>query len=76
MAEAPTDWKVQVTVRKGAIVEYLTTLAELLVRERIYYTVAASSREEAISEARRLFLLHNNVPERYVRSYDPRRLPT
>ena len=76
MAEEPTDWEVQVVLDRRAIVEDITKLAQILARERIYYTVAASSREEAMEKTRMFLMRFVGVPERYVRSLDPRRLPT
>ena len=76
MAEEPTDWKVQVVLDRRAIVEDITKLAQILARERIYYTVAASSREEAIEKAKVCLQRHVGVPACYVRSFHPRRLPT
>jgi len=76
MAEEPTDWKVQVVLDRRALVEDITKLAQILARERIYYTVAASSRDEAIEKAKVYLQRHVGVPERYVRSLDPRKLPT
>jgi hypothetical protein len=76
VAEELTDWKVQVVLDRRAIVEDITKLAQILARERIYYTVAASSRGEAIDKAKVYLQRHVGVPERYVRSLHPRRLPT
>ena len=76
MAEEPTDWKVQVVLDRRAIVEDITKLAQILARERIYYTVAASSRDEAIEKAKVCLQRHVGVSERYVRSLHPRKLPT
>jgi hypothetical protein len=76
VAEEPTDWEVQVVLDRRAIVEDITKLAQILARERIYYTVSASSREEAIEKAKVHLQRFVGVPERYVRSLDPQKLPT
>jgi hypothetical protein len=76
VAEELSDWEVVVTLNRKAIVEKITKLAEFLAREKIYYTVAASSRDEAIEKAKVYLQRHVGVPERYVRSLHPRRLPT
>ena len=76
MAEELTDWKVQVTLDRRAIIDDIDKLVRVLARERIYYTIAASSRLEAMEKTRGLFLLHTGVPTRYVRSLAPRKLPT
>jgi len=76
MAEALSDWKVQVTLNKTAIVLEITKLAELLARERIYYTVAASSRDNAMEKTLDILQRIGEVHPRYVRSLDPRKLPT
>ena len=76
MAEALSDWKVHITLDRKAIAKDIAKLADLLAREKIYYTVAASSRDGAMEKATGFFLLHTEVPERYVGSLDPRKLPT
>ena len=76
MAEGPTDWKVQVTLDRKALVEDITKLVQILARERIYYTVAASSRSEAMEKAKACVQRIGGVPACYVRSLDPRKLPT
>jgi hypothetical protein len=76
VTEALSDWKVHVTLNKKAIVNDITMLAQVLARERIFYLVAASSRLDAMEKAKRSFVFVTGAPERYVRSYDPQKLPT
>jgi hypothetical protein len=76
VAEALSDWKVQVILDRKAIVHDITMLAQVLARERIFYLVAASSREEAMKKGKRSFVFVTGAPERYVRSLNPRKLPT
>jgi hypothetical protein len=76
VTEVPSDWKVQVTLDRKAIRKDITKLEKILARERIYYTVAARSRDEAIGKAGACVRRYLDVPTRYVRSLSPRRLPT
>jgi hypothetical protein len=76
MAEALSDWKVQVTLDRKAIRKDIAKLEQILARERIYYTVAARSRDEAMGKTKACVRRYLEVPTRYVRSLNPRRLPT
>jgi hypothetical protein len=76
MAEAPSDWKVQVVLDKKAIVEDITKLAQILARQRLAVIVSASSREEAEEKAKNHLLLHAGISEAYLKAYNSRRLPT
>ena len=76
MAEAPSDWKVQVTLDRKALVDDIAKLVRMLARQRVAVIVSASSREEALEEARGRLLLHVGVPACYVKALTPRRLPT
>lgn len=76
MAEAPTDWKVQVILDRKAIVEDITRLAQILARQRVAVIVSASNSEEAIDKARAHLELHAEISESYMKAFNPRRLPT
>jgi hypothetical protein len=76
MAEAPSDWKVQVTLDRKAIVEDIDRLVRMLARQRVAVTVSAWNDEEAIAKARAHLELHSDISEAYMKAFNPRRLPT
>ena len=76
MTEEPTDWVVQVILDRGAIVDDITKLVHVLGRQRISYTVSASSGEEAIAKAAERLKRHTGVQGYYVKALNPRRMPT
>lgn len=76
MAEGPTDWTVQVTLNRKALVEDITRLTMILARQRVAVIVSASSREEAEEKAKEHLMRHVEVPWCYVKALNPRRLPT
>jgi len=74
--EKPTDWKIQVTLDRKALLEDITRLTRILARQRVAVTVSASSREEAEEKAKEHLMQHIEVPWCYVKALNPRRLPT
>jgi hypothetical protein len=76
MAEAPSDWKVQVTLDRKAIVEDITKLVKMLAQQRWAVIVSASSSKEAIEKASLHLMVHSGVSPLYTKVFNPRRLPT
>ena len=76
MAEAPSDWKVQVVLDRKAIVEDITKLAQILARQRVTVIVSASDSEDAIDRAKTHLILQTGILESYMKAFNPRRLPT
>ena len=75
MAEAPGDWKVQVTLDRKDLVETINRAARSLARQKIYYIVSASTEAEALEKAKAVLERDLKIPVCYVKVLTPRRLP-
>jgi hypothetical protein len=76
MAEEPTDWSVQVTLDRKALVEEITKLVQILALQRKAVIVFASSGEEASVKAKEHLQRYPGIPLGYIKALHPRRLPT
>lgn len=76
MAEELSDWKVHVILDRKTLVDDITRLAQVLAREKTYYTVSASSREEALQKTEEYLQRYLGIGPAYVSAMHPRRLPT
>ena len=76
MAEAPSDWKIEITLNRKALTEDIIRLTRILARQRIPIIVSASSLGEAEEKAREHLIRHGGLPLCYVKAMTPRRLPT
>ena len=71
-----TDWKVQVILDRDALVEDISQLAKILARQRVAVIVSASSGEDAKVAARKHLQKYMAIPEVYLKTLHPRKLPT
>lgn len=71
-----TDYKVTVTIDRKRVVEDITKLAQILARKDIVIIVSASTKEEAIQQAKTLLQQNMRITETYVKKLRPRKLPT
>lgn len=76
MAEELSDWKVQVTLDRKALVDDIDNLVKMLARQRVAVIVSASDSEDAINKARAHLELHAGIFSEYMKAFNPRRLPT
>ena len=76
MAEEPTDWKVQVTLDRKALVEDITKLAQILARQRVAVTVSAVNEADALKKAEEHLQRISGIPTVYVKAMHPIKLPT
>lgn len=76
MTEEKTDWKIQVTLDRDAVVEDIVRLVKILKRQQVYCVVSASTREEAVEKAKVHMWQYGGIPTVYLKTMHPRRLPT
>lgn len=76
MVEEPTDWKVEITLDRGALAKDINTLVHILARQRVFCIVSAGNSEEAVGKTKEHLIQHGEVPLCYVKAMTPRRLPT
>ena len=76
MAEAPTDWKIMVTLDRKALVEDIDKLVHILARQRPCCIVSAVNEAEALKKAEERLKQHYGIPAMYVKDMLPRKLPT
>lgn len=74
--EESTDWKVDITLDRGALVRDIDTLVHILARQRVFCTVHASNSKEAEEKAKEHLMRNIKVPWCYVKALNARRLPT
>ena len=75
-ATEKTDWKVQVILDRDTLVADIAKLAKILARQRVAVMVSASNREDAEERAKQYLRLYIGIPEVYLKTLHPRRLPT
>jgi len=75
-ATEKTDWKVTVILDRQALVEDIAKLAKILAQQRVSVLVSASSGEDAEVAARKHIQQYMAIPEAYLKTLHPRRLPT
>jgi len=76
MVEEPSDWRVDVTLDRGALAKDINTLVHILARQRVFCLVSASSQEEALEKAKAQLQRSLKTPMCYVNALNPRKLPT
>jgi len=76
VATEKTDYKVTVILDRQALVEDIAKLAKILARQRVFVLVSASSGEDAEVVARKHIQQYMAIPEVYLKTLRPRRLPT
>lgn len=76
MTEKSTDYKVMVALDRKALANDIAKLAHILAQQRISVIVFASSMKEAEEKAREHLLLRPGISATYIKSLNPRRLPT
>jgi hypothetical protein len=72
----PTDWKVRATLDRDLLVEDIAKLAGILARQRVGCVVSAVDEEDAVEKAKTHLLRYSGIPEAYMKTLNPRRLPT
>ena len=75
-ATEKTDWKVQVILDRDTLVADIAKLAKILARQRVAVIVSASDREDAMERAKQYLRMYIGIPEAYLKTLHPRRLPT
>ena len=76
MAEARSDWRVEVVVDRAAVKEDVTRMLRLVERPKFSVTVSAASEAEARQRAEQLLRVNYAAGPAYVLALYPRRLPT
>jgi translation elongation factor EF-1beta len=74
--EIYSDWKVKVTLDRDLLEEEIHFLLRIMKRQRVNVVVFASNKQGAIEEAQAHLEKHMDVPRKYVKAYNPRRMPT